>query len=216
MGFALNLMEHGSLRNNMEAESLERYVPNQTKALTYLKYNLDNLNFFSSAVCKYVKFEEGQFYTYLSKNITEEQLHGFKWGGVGQSRSGIEKMVFQVLSKDKDLVSIFDSFEETYEPDSDDLLFDKVGVHYQNEVYYIVSHKECTLEILKKCFKESYIIWHALCVLSRVKFSRHPDQSITEVEIKDFAKNAEQILLGAYDGEGYLCWEKISKTSQQS
>jgi len=208
-------MEHGSLKNNMKTESLERYIPNQSKALEYLKHNLEDLNALSIAICKHIRFEEGQFYTYLSKNVTLAQLHGFKWGGIaGQSKFEIEKMAFQKLSSDKELFGIFDSFEETYDPDSDDLLFEKVGVHYQNEVYYVVSQAECSFEIMEKCFKESSIIWHALCVLSKVNFSKRKDQSILESEITDFAKGAEKILLGAYDGEGYLCWEKASYTKK--
>ena len=79
-------------------EVFERYLLDRSKALAYLQYNLDDLNALSIAVCKYVKFEEGQFYTYLRKNVTDKQLHGFKWGGVGgRVRHEIENMVFQAL-----------------------------------------------------------------------------------------------------------------------
>lgn len=193
----------------MPKDTIERYPLDHKKALTFLMSNLDDLNMLSIAVCERTKFEDGQFYTYVKKKITQKQLYEFTHGGIGSStRYEIENMIFQLLSCNKNYLSIFDSFEETYDSNDSDPLFSKVGTHYKSEIYYIVSNQDLSKDLIKKCFKESYIIWHALCILSDIKFTRHKDQSIAKSTFIDFVKKAQMIVIGAYDGEGYIIWEK--------
>jgi hypothetical protein len=54
----------------------------------------------------------------------------------------------------------------------------------------------------------SNTIWHSLCVVSKTSFLPAPDRGIQEGEIIHLAKCAELILIGAYDGEGYVFWQK--------
>lgn len=201
----------------MIKDTLVRHPLNCEKALAFLKSNLDDLNMLSIAVYEHVKFEEGQFYTYAKKNLTQKQLHEFTLGGIGFStRYMIEDMVFHQLTCNKNYSGIFDSFEETYDPNDFDPLFSTVGAHYKNEVYYIVSYQTLSQEIIQQCFKESFIIWHALCILSDIKFSSNKDYSIEPSTFVNFAKKAQIIILGAYDGEGYIIWEKNLKNDSDS
>lgn len=62
---------------------LQDYSLGSAKAIAYLQDNLEETNALSSAIYKYVNFEEGIFYTILPKNITDKQLYGFRWGGLG-------------------------------------------------------------------------------------------------------------------------------------
>lgn len=188
---------------------LNQYLLEFSKAIAYFQYNLDGTNTLSSAVCKYVQFEKGTFYTILRANLSEEQLYGFRWGGIGGSSR--EKVVNILLKKslgNPKVHLIFDDVDATYSPSYEWSLFSDFGVHYDEEVYYIISGQGVSKDLLNQGLNATAAIWHALCVLSDVDFSRGTDQSIKESEIVNFAKGAQMIVVGAYDGEGYVCWEK--------
>lgn len=188
---------------------LRQYLLNFSETLSYFRENLEGTNALSSAVLKYVNFEEGKFSTILYEDITHQQLYGFKWGGVGVGiKKEVERIVFSKLKKSTDFSCIFDDVDATYTPSYSWSLFSKFGVHYENEVYYVLSDQEASQDIMQQCFQASNAIWHSLSVLSKFSICRRETRSITESEIIDFAKMAELIVVGAYDEEGYIFWEK--------
>ncbi len=192
---------------------LVEYPLDFSKALAYFEDNLNETNRMSSALCKHVQFEKGTFYTILRHGITDDQLYGFKWGGVdGGSKDQIIDIMFNKAQSDIRIHYIFDDVNSTYTPSYDWSLFSQVGVHYNDEVYYIVSGKTASKALLKEGLNASDAIWHSLCVLSDGEYSKRQDRSITEFDITNFAKEAQMIVVGAYDGEGYICWEKRGKT----
>lgn len=187
----------------------QRYSLDSSKALIYLQENLEETNALSSAIFKYVNFEKGVFYTILQENITNKQLYGFRWGGVGGGiRNRVCDILFTELHDNSRFTCIFDDVNGTYEPSYDEPSFLKVGAHYKDEIYYIIERKEASKDFLIECLRTSNACWHSLCVLSKKTYSRNKDLSITETDIIDFAKTSDLILIGAYDGEGYIFWKR--------
>ncbi len=190
---------------------LDRYTLDLSKTLAYLQDNLSGTNLLSSEICKLVEFKNGVFYTLLPKNLTDEQLYGFKWGGLGGNvREKVVDLLFHQLQNNPELLCIFDDIDGTYTPSYDEESFLQTGVHFEDQIYYLVDKKNASKEFLGECLQTSNAFWHSLCVLSNVRFIRPDDRSITQSEMSSFAKGAEMIFLGAYDGEGYICWEKTN------
>lgn len=189
--------------------TLKLYKLDFDKTLFHLKDHLKGVNLLADSVLKYTPFQEGFFYTILQDNLTDKELYGFNWGGVG---GGVREKAAETLLDDLHAIKgsscIFDSFDDDYEPDYDDPLFLKTGVHYDKQIYYIISGEDATKSLLEECLRASNVIWHSLCVLSKTSFAKRKEPSITEEEMIEFAKSAEHVLVGAYDAEGYIFWKR--------
>jgi hypothetical protein len=192
-------------------KKLNEHLLDASKALAYFQDNLQGANALSSALCKYVQFEKGRFYSILPQDVTDAQLYGFKWGGIGgKFRNQVIEILFNKVQNNKQLGCIFDDVNATYTPSYNWSLFSQIGIHYLDEVYYIALGAEVSKVLLEEGLKASDATWHALCVLTTADLIRREDRSITESEIVAFAKGARMIVLGAYDAEGYVCWEKMT------
>ena len=189
--------------------TLKLYKLDFDKTILYLKDHLTGVNLLAESVLKYTPFQNGFFYTLLKENLTDKELYGFNWGGVGGGvrEKAIETIFDEVHSLNGSCL-IFDSFDEDYEPSYDDPLFLKVGVHYDKQIYYIISGEEATESLLKECFRASDVIWHSLCVLSKKSYIKQEEPLIRQVEAPNFAKSAEIVLVGAYDAEGFIFWKR--------
>ncbi len=79
---------------------------------------------------------------------------------------------------------------------------------YNNEVYYLTDKKNATASLIAQCIQSSQAIWHFLCLLTNGKFTGINDKTLGLSKIKEACLNAETIIIGAYDSEGYIFWEK--------
>jgi len=78
-------------------------------------------------------------------------------------------------------------------------------VFYADEVYYILKHG-CSENSVIKGINSVDLEWHMLVVLTH-----GIDQLATPLVNEDFeviCRNAKYIMTTAYDGEGYLFWER--------
>ena len=187
------------------------YKLDSLKTLEYIKWHLEELNLLSESVLEFTPFERGEFFTYLNEGIEEKQLYGFKYGGVAKGVG--EKILILLENSMKNnfkCICIFDDFEEEYKISDNWELFQKIGVHYHKEIYYLIEDKEKNEQLIKEALQASDVIWHSLCVLSRYPYIRNKDQIISKEELEQIAKNAEIILVLAYDAESYIIWKKNS------
>ncbi len=189
---------------------LRKYHIDSEKALEFIHWNLENLNELSEAVLYCTPFDKGTFYTFLQDGITKDQLYKFR-SGCGSSAC-IQENAIEILSNElllsSDMISIFDAFDHSYDESGDWQFFDRVGLHFKNEVYFLVQAKEMDKELLQHCFYNSDCIWHSLIVTSSHRFIKRKEQAITSKELETIAKNAKFVMLRAYDQEGYIIWEK--------
>jgi hypothetical protein len=189
---------------------LKKYFLDHAVTLNYLKTHLEGLNLLSNNILNLTPFNEGIFFTNLAEGVSKEAIHNFK-NGCSKS-DGIQKKAAALMQKQLSLLDvglcIFDDYDQDYKQDSLWDLFNRVGVHYGKEMYYLVKGKRISTRLLLECFQAGDCIWHSLIVLSRTHFIEKKDKNITEDEMKQIAKTAQYVLLRAYDQEGYIIWEK--------
>jgi hypothetical protein len=74
-----------------------------------------------------------------------------------------------------------------------------------SDVYFILDKSNSVQEVLKTIQKSNQV-WHFLTVLTRL--CNPLPRELTEKIIDRICDNIEFVVAGAYDGEGYIFWEK--------
>ncbi|MBX9839321.1 MAG: hypothetical protein K2X69_13530 [Silvanigrellaceae bacterium] len=59
--------------------------------------------------------------------------------------------------------------------------------------------------------QETNAIWHSLCVLTTSNCEDFSFLSVSKEKIQEICLMTQMIIVGAYDGEGYVFWEKHEK-----
>jgi len=192
---------------------LNQHELNFEQALAYFQYNLADTNILSSALIKLVNFKAGRFFTLLPDTADLKKINEFRYGGMaGGVRDQISSIVLNKLHLDNKLSCIFDDATATFKPEYKDPFFLSYGLVYKTEIYYLVVQKMASNELINQCFCVSNAIWHSLCVLSEIDLSNKKEKNLSSKEIEDVCQLAQLIIVGAYDGEGYVFWEKSSST----
>ncbi len=190
-------------------EKIKKYKIEFEKSLFFIKNNLNNLNTLSNAVLNHTPFSDGTFYTFLKKDLSENMVSEFKYGGVGGgARSKINEIITKEIYSDSDTICIFDAFNHDYDPNDQWDLFDEVGVHLDKEIYFLFTQKKVSPLLLTEAFNASNCTWHSLIVLTRGLLYKNETSSISENTIEMMAKLAQHVFFLAYDGEGYIIWQK--------
>lgn len=89
-----------------------------------------------------------------------------------------------------------------------DPLFLSCGLKYGKEVYYRIAAARANPEIIERCINSSDAIRHYLCLLSKIELNCLDNNSLDLQNIENICRNTNVIIIGAYDGEGYLFWER--------
>lgn len=188
---------------------LFRYEINQNAGINWFKENLEDVNELSSSLIKHLDLSSRRFFTLLPKNTDPGKVEDFWKGGIAcQVRDRIPELIIKKLQSNKELKCIFDDVSAKYEDDYREELFDSCGLVFSDQIYYLVQQKNISVSLINRCLIASNGIWHSLCILFEHKFSNKKTM-ITSNEIIKIIKNTKLVLLGAYDGEGYVFWEKL-------
>jgi hypothetical protein len=196
----------------------------------YVQDALDNANTLSLELLSYVNFKDGFFFTLLPPDANIERIYEFESGMVlHQNPEQIcfiagEKSTYAIIPTIRDELSRL-ILEDIKSKDQLSCIFDDVlhssndkfyrnlifshGLFYENELYYLIQKNEFSYELIKQCLRASNAFWHSLCILTRANFSNFKKKMNLEM-IKEICITAELILIGSYDGEGYVFWEKSS------
>lgn len=88
-------------------------------------------------------------------------------------------------------------------------LFHSKGLAYQKEVYYLITKKEISFDTILQCLQySSASFWHSLCVLTTANLYNLMKNELNLKVIQEICQRAELLVFGAYDGEGYIFWER--------
>jgi hypothetical protein len=189
-------------------KKLNRYEFSFEDVFLYFQDNLVNTNTLSSSLIKLINFQTGQFFT-LFHEANLEKIKEFRQGGIVSGiKDQIENIVLDKLISDDKLSCIFDDTTSTFKPNYMGRLFQSCGLFYGTEIYYLVTRQIASLNILSRCFFASEAIWHSLCVLTTADLNNISDKKLSLEKMKEICLNATLIIIGAYDGEGYIFWEK--------
>lgn len=194
--------------------NLKRFELKLTLSLKYFKFSLKGMNTLCDEILNIVNFEMGSFFTLLPDDVDEKKLYEFKCGGMAKGvQDLIEQSIYQKLNQNNHLTCIFDDAISDYSSMCNEDFFISHGLSYKDEVYYYIAKSTNSLELINQCFNASNAMWHSLCMLTRINFNIENKKKLTMDEIKLICESSELILIEAYDGEGYVFWEKKDASS---
>ena len=84
---------------------------------------------------------------------------------------------------------------------------------YNSEIFYILAPQDNDATILET-IKKANAGWYFLCIMAdppanfRITIA---ENQVTDDQLRILAEHAEKIVVGAYDREGYLIWQRGTK-----
>jgi hypothetical protein len=197
-------------------------------AWKYVQDDLDKTNALSSELLNLLNFKNGYFFTLLPDDANTQAIHNFKVGGIlpqnpieeyflnghkatysikTSIRDELSQLILKEMASHKRLSCIFDDVGCSPTKSKGYPLFDSHGLFYENESYYLLQKSKISIELIEECLKVSNAFWHSLCLFTTADFS-----GVTKIlnleKIKEICLTTEMVMIGAYDAEGYVFWEK--------
>lgn len=208
----------------LDARSIEYIKECLIQGKTFAEYLLRNFDLHNSKVI-----------TILSDDITYEEAHQFKYGGkhknyipkvehytdkngkTWRSRSVpdmdplLTDIICSYLKEGDDRFCIFE--EVNARPNDPCILraVDRRIMIYDDEIYYFLTKDTTDKMIIEKAIKYSELAWLFIGAMTSYP---HQDKlvgnrvNITFDDLKLMADNVKTLIIGAYDGEGFLLWER--------
>jgi hypothetical protein len=197
-------------------------------AYEYIKDNLDKVNVLSAELLKLLNFKNGHFFTLLPDNASFERIYHFKWGGVlppnpieecivnghkstysikNSINDELSPLILKEIKSKYELSCLIDDVSASPKDKYYTLYSDNFSFFYGDEVYYLLKKNNVSVELLLKCLRASTSFWHSLCVFTTADFNG-VTETLSLEKIKEVCLKTQLVMVGAYDGEGYLFWEK--------
>jgi hypothetical protein len=197
-----------------------------------LPYFLDHIKCgktLSEKVVEKIDFSKGSFSTILPSNIHLDKLFDFNQGGIicsepyGKESYPIEGLIEdfqprQIVTMDYECSEFISNFlskdhknwavVENYmlDPKSPYVELENVRMFpFDSDVYYFLNKKNSINEIYKTLRRSSQV-WHFLAVLTQIQ--DEISIVLTDSIIDHICTNVKSIIAGAYDGEGYIFWQR--------
>ena len=187
---------------------LKKYELNNELAYQYYRECLEGTNELSNEIVSSIDFKSGTFFTFLNDNIDHKNLYEFSYGGVAKNgRNKVRDLILAAVRNNEPITAIFDAYNHEYIKEYDEPLFMQFGMYYENEVYYTLVKETVSPEIVDECLYFSNTFWHSLCVLSEVHLNLN-EKKLSREQIKDICLKTKLVIVGAYDAESYVFWER--------
>lgn len=194
----------------------------------YVKDSLDEANILSKAILDLLNFKNGNFFTLLPFGANTTRISNFEEGlilpqnpekkylvnehtttysVIPTIKNEISTFILSKIQSKKNLSCIFDDILRSPEDKNYNGLFDKFGVTCEEEVYYFLSKNIISKDLIVECLRASNAFWHSLGVLTDVNLDNKIFRRISIKELQEIGSKAKMLIIGAYDGEGYVFWE---------
>ncbi len=145
----------------------------------------------------------------LIQNLSSDE---FNYGGIASLEGSLRcltEFLMKFMSESPNRLCIFE--DAGAEPSFTWVIRDKPRIFtYNKEVYHVAFSQQCTEEGLKHAIRTADSTWILIGVATSV-----PDiqewigkVELTNNDIQELAQRAEHIIVGAFDGEGYLIWSE--------
>lgn len=209
---------------------LYRYNLDFKKSMDYIADNLQGTNTLSSELLNTVSFESGCFFTLLPEGSNIERIHEFEVGVVlpqnpelhydsQETKSTysfiptiddeLAQLIHKKLEKYKTFTCVFDDAMRDTDDTCLNFFSQKSMLYcYNIEAYYILNYSNASIETTLKCIETSNIVWHFLCLITNYDFNDTKEHKLTPDAIKEACLKIKELIIGAYDREGYIFWEK--------
>lgn len=207
---------------------LQRHDLNFEKAYSYLKDQLDCGYILSDELLRILNFEEGQFFTLLPsdadltriynffeglilpQNPTYEQISAtgkksfYTW--IPNLKNELSHIILEKIKLKQNNVCVFEDVTRRLE-DSHLDFYNQYGVNYLGQIYYLINNEIATKELIATAIGKSNALWHLLFILTESVPEKPLNKEISLDEIQNLCKKTQLLVVGAYDGEGYVFWE---------
>lgn len=205
---------------------LKKHFLKYDLAWEFVKDSLEQANTLSDELLKNVRFEHGLFYTFLPNHAEFKSIYNFKLGGIlkqnlenidsnesGYSviptiRSELTEILVRIIKEDKDLTCIFDDINASSKEMFLNDVFHPYRWIYDEEIYLIFNSLSISEDKVLYGMQQSQAFWHSLCVLTKINFESKSNRNLSLADIQKVCLNIHLIIVGAYDGEGYVVWER--------
>lgn len=200
------------------------------RAVKYINEVLGFESILSVFLRKKLNLTEGNISVFLPSELSDEQLYNFTRGGIFSSDSEpiatgrgdgtylfkkksmipeLSDFIFETLSKNKRYWCVLD--DVMMAPGDNDLEGLKESFNeVEQEIYHIVNQINLDNTLLLKIINAVNVSWHFLCVV--VELSEYQnmnnDRVLSEKVFLSFLDEVRMVIIGAYDGEGFIVWEK--------
>ncbi len=206
-----------------------RYELNFERSYHYLREHLASGASLSNTVLNEVDLHKGSFFTILPQNAALERLYHFEHGGIipaqpyGHTKhyaKGLKKWILpREIETVRPEVGRFIYQFITTEPQRYVLMEDAITKagdphlsieHVQlalcgEDVYYLLQRTNSLDEVLYTFARVSHS-WHSLAILASGEATQL--SQLSQKDLSHCCTQAAYIIIGAYDGEGYLFWER--------
>jgi hypothetical protein len=213
----------------MEIEKTSKHNLEFSKALIYVKKYLSKGNSLSKYILENHDFQEGRFYTLLPSNAKFDRLYEFPYGGILPQEAAkmkfikslnkevlyspltsVENELFEFIYNflKKDLFNITVLEDVIQNPQDPHVSIQGVDLAvFKNEVYFFLK-ANTPFDLIKEATKTVNYTWHTLIVLtnSNIPISTH----LQNVDFANVCNSLSCMIVGAYDGESYVFWEKTT------
>ncbi len=191
-------------------QKLRHYNLEFESAYKYLESCLSGVNVLSECLLD-LDFSLGSFFTLLPEDVNTTKLVEFELGGMTKNlRDEVGAYIQKTVQSNISWSCIFDDFNADFKELGGNSLYWQCGLHLSGQIYYVINNRNLARDLVTKCLQYSNTIWHSLCVLTSADFNNVIGQKLTLEKLNEVCLNAKMIIVGAYDGEGYVFWEKHS------
>lgn len=191
-------------------KKLVRYELDFETAFKYFVKKLNKTNTLSTELIEVVDFSLGTFYTLLPEKTRVDEVNEFRRGRIAVGvRDFVNIIILEKLTHNYSVSCVFDDVATTFRNDYDEPLFLSCGFSLEKEVYYILNSSNVNLPLIEDCFNSSNAIWHSLCILTNANLNEILiKKKLEQKKLTEICQKVQMIIVGAYDGEGYIFWEK--------
>ena len=210
-----------------------------SRAVEYLRYVLRNGHKLAELVLRDVNLTEGQIRTVLWQGCPIDDLYKFSSGGktlrtppsleTGKGAASVVPIVSLVRPIAKRLAALLSSIK-----DGVLLLEDVVALRtdgsvsrltppplfYSNFIYHFAMSDQATPPRIERAMKLASSLPFAWGLLSSIDIQIQKrllaSRELTLSDLEILAANCEALLVGAYDGESYLLWERNGRKKTDS
>ncbi|WP_079978261.1 hypothetical protein [Parachlamydia acanthamoebae] len=214
-------------------KTLYRHELDFERTMEFVKDNLNEVNALSSELLNLVNFKSGVFFTLLTLGSDLERLYEFKSGvilpqnpiivteidgkksrhqEVSTIKEELSDFVFHKLISNEKLSCVFDEVTMDYDDSYLNKFYEKKSIYlHEKEVLYVIREHNKTHKFISDCMWSSFSFWHSVGVLTEADCFKNDSNILSLEDIQAICKKTKMMLISAYDGEGYVLWEKMEQ-----
>ncbi len=201
-------------------------------AAVYIREQLEQGSLLGKLILDRLDLEAGQSWTYVAPGVEEATLHDFRHGciaphlpelihhrdygsAVEQVNTPSERIITALIHQhmrqgEHSYFVVWGGYARSTDPWLAELPPNERMFFHDDSVYWYLDHGADSEEEAAEALG-STPFWNRIGALAKVPGRDgfiHPRQNVTDEELRAIADGTEMLVIGAYDGEGYVVWSE--------